>query len=76
MLLIYLFPGVAMLAISFIPSFYFGHLLKQETYCKKIIEVNKMIKSDDSFIQERCSFLDLDELFKNQQNKSQAIHIE
>ena len=65
MLLFYLFPGVVMFALSSIPFFYFSHLLKQETYCKKIVEANKMIQKNDPLIQERCSFLNLDELFKN-----------
>jgi hypothetical protein len=65
--LFYTFPGLVMFILLCIPCFYFNHLLKQEEYCKQMIEVNKGIKRDDPLIQERCSCLDLDEFFKNQQ---------
>ena len=64
----YIFPGMVMLALLCIPGFYFGHLLKQERYCKQVVEINKGIKRDDPVIKERCACLDLDELFKNQPN--------
>lgn len=62
----YTFPGLIMFILLCIPCFYFNHLLKQEEYCKQVIEINKGITRDDPTIQESCSCLDLDELFKEQ----------
>ena len=66
--LIYMFPGILLFIIINIPLLYIGSLLKKEDYCKEIIKFNKGIKKDDPFIKERCSCLNVDELFQNALN--------
>ena len=63
---IYMLPGILIFFASSVPTLYFNHLLKQEEYCRQIIQVNKDITKTSSFLQERCGRFDLDALFAEQ----------
>ena len=60
---LYSIPGLIVLLICMSPSLYFNYLLKKERYCISIIQFNKNIQKDDPFLTERCSCLDINELF-------------
>ena len=61
--LVYMTPAFILLIACCVPAFYFGNLRKQREYCLKVLEVNKGITKESSFLQERCGCFDLDELF-------------
>jgi len=61
--IIYSSPGLILMIICFIPSIFFNGLIQREDYCISIINVNKGIQKNDAFIIERCSCLDVNELF-------------
>ena len=61
---IYMIPALIGFFVFAIPVLYFGNLQKKEDYCKELIKFNKLEKSDP-ILKERCSCLDVDELFKN-----------
>ena len=67
--LFYNSPSIIAFFILFIPCFYFGYLLKQHTYCKKVIEVNSKSSigfdiTNQEFIKE-CGCFDIKELTNN-----------
>jgi hypothetical protein len=62
---IYMVPGLLLLIICSVPALYFNYWLKQEQYCIQVVQVNEKIEKDHPIFQERCSCLDVDELFLN-----------
>ena len=67
--LFYNFPALITFILLFIPSLYFGYLLKQHTYCKNVIEVNSKSSigfdtNNKEFISE-CGCFDINELTNN-----------
>jgi hypothetical protein len=66
---IYMLPAVLVFVLFAVPVFYFGNLQKRETYCKELIKVNKLEKTDP-ILKERCTCLDINELF----NSSRSGH--
>ena len=60
---IYMIPALLVFGIFAIPVLYFGNLQKKEDYCIQVIKLNKLTKSDP-ILKERCSCLDVDELFE------------
>ncbi len=60
---IYMIPALLVFAVFAIPVLYFGNLQKKEGYCKELIKFNKLEKTDP-ILKERCSCLDVDELFE------------
>lgn len=60
---IYMIPALLAFGIFAIPVLYFGSLQKKEDYCVQVIKGNKLTKSDP-ILTERCSCLDVDELFE------------
>ncbi len=60
---IYMIPALLVFMVFAIPVLFFGNLQKKESYCKQLIEFNKLEKSDP-ILKERCSCLDIDELFE------------
>ncbi len=71
--LFYNFPSLIIFIILFIPSLYFGYLLKQHTYCKNVFEVNSKRSTgfdinDEEFINE-CGCFDVTELTDNKINQ-------
>lgn len=59
---IYMIPGIIVLGIFAAPALYFNHLIKKEDYCVEVIRFNR-IKEPDADLKERCSCLNMDELF-------------
>jgi hypothetical protein len=64
---IYMIPALLVFALFAAPVLYFGSLQKKESYCKELIRFNKL-KKTDPILKERCSCLDIDELFQNAKN--------
>ena len=62
--LFYMLPGMLVFVLFSIPVLYFGYLRKQEAYCRQVIEVNKLTRTNPD-LQERCGMLDIDELLEN-----------
>ena len=59
---LYMIPALLVFILFAVPVFYFASLKKKERYCREIIKVNNMTKTDP-MLTERCSCLDIDELF-------------
>ena len=59
---VYMIPGMIMLGVFAAPAIFFNHLMKKEDYCMDVIKFNKLEKADAD-LQERCSCLDMNELF-------------
>lgn len=66
--LVYMFPGMLVFILFSIPAIYFNYLLKQEAFCKKMIEVNKMTVTNRD-LEEKCGSLDINELLENSKAK-------
>ena len=60
---IYMIPALLGFIVFAIPVLYFGNLQKKEGYCIELIKFNKLEKTDP-ILKERCSCLDVDELFE------------
>ena len=62
--LIYMFPGMLVFLLFSIPVLYFGYLRKQETFCRQMIEVNKLTTTHPD-LEKKCGMLDINELLEN-----------
>jgi len=59
---IYMVPALLVFILFAVPVFYFANLKKKERYCREIIKVNNLQKTD-AMLTERCSCLDINELY-------------
>lgn len=60
----YSLPSLILFIIMMVPFFYVMNLSKQENYCLDIVQFNKLTQPNHSFLQERCSNFDLNELIE------------
>jgi hypothetical protein len=63
MSLFYVSPGLLFFLACSVPAIYFGHLLKQQSYCVEVVQTNRGVTRDDAFLKERCGYYDMNELF-------------
>lgn len=66
--LVFMFPGIIVFLAFSVPAIYFNYLLKQESFCKKMIQVNKFTEPN-SDLREKCGSLDINELLENSRVK-------